>query len=118
MDVTISLLNANESPEFGDEDETSSENLTSKSIAEIGETSPTYVSEYSASDHEDTANTRTDQMEWSVSGPDSSQFEFNSNNQCTGDSVRAPTGTELNSVSRLSQILRRQLTVTATTFTA
>ena len=40
VDVTIELLNANESPEFGVENESISENLTSKSIEESGVTPP------------------------------------------------------------------------------
>ncbi len=92
--VTIELLNANESPEFGAENETNNVNLTSKSIMEIDATAPRYVSEYSASDHEDAANTRTDRMEWSLSGTDSSQFEFNSADDCSGTVVRKPTGLE------------------------
>ena len=52
------------------------------------------MSKYNASDDEDTVNTRTAEMEWSLSGTDSSQFEFNSATDCSGTVVRKPTGLE------------------------
>ena len=93
--VTINLLNANESPEVGDEIDTNNQNLTTKSVDETGANANPYIALYDATDHEDDAASPVLALAWSLSGPDSEKFGFYTANNCetaatdlTGDSIR------------------------------
>ena len=84
--VTIEVLNVNESPSFGDEDQADKENLTSASYEEGGEATTTPVSTYTAADDENGADGATGQvLKWTLSGDDAAHFSI-----CRGATVACP----------------------------
>ena len=88
--VTIKVLNVNESPKFGDEDQADKENLSSARYKENTATT-TPVSTYTATDDENAAVTLLDGqtvngqvLEWSLSGNDAEHFSL-----CSADDISA-----------------------------
>ena len=74
--VTIEVLNVNESPEFGDEDQADDENLMSARYKENTATT-TAVSTYTATDDENGAVDPDGQvLMWSLSGNDANHFSL------------------------------------------
>ena len=75
--VTIQVLNVNESPMFGDEDQADDENLSTRQYKEKTATT-SEVSTYSATDDEDGDSTPGPRkaLNWSLSGDDMAQFSI------------------------------------------
>ena len=89
--VTIKVLNVNESPKLGDEDQAKKSNLASARYKENPTATTTEVSTYSATDDEDSDSTPGPQkaLKWALSGADMDLFSIclESANATCGESL-------------------------------
>ena len=88
VDVSIEILNVNESPEIGKEDDTDDKNLAAKTVDETGPNANRYIALYEATDDEED----NVQLKWSLAGADSDKFNFYADVQCSGEPIARPTG--------------------------